>query len=191
VAIVYHSGYGHTAVQAEAVRRGAASVPGVEVKVYKAGEVDANGPELQAADAIIFGSPTYMGIISARLKQFMEDSSKLWMQLKWKDKIAAGFVNSGSQSGDKQGCLLQMATFAAQHAMIWVGLDILPGNNNSKGSVEDLNRLGSFMGAMSQSNVDQGPDAAPPASDQKTAEALGRRVALTTLRWVRGKGAVS
>jgi hypothetical protein len=61
--------------------------------------------------------------------------------------------------------------------MIWVGLDLLPGNNNSKGSVEDLNRLGSFLGAMAQSNADQGPEAGPPAADQRTAERLGERVA--------------
>jgi multimeric flavodoxin WrbA len=187
VAIVYHSGYGHTAKQAEAVRRGAAAVPGVTARLYKASETDANGPDLQAADAIIFGTPTYMGLVSAELKKFMEVSSKLWLELKWKDKIAAGFTNSGSQSGDKQGVLLQLVTFAAQHAMVWVGLDILPGNNNSKGSVEDLNRLGSFLGAMAQSNVDQGPDVVPPAADLRTAEVLGRRVALATLRWVRGR----
>lgn len=52
----------------------------------------------------------------------------------------------------------------------------MPGNNSSKGSPEDLNRMGSFTGLMTQSNVDQGADAIP-ASDLKTAEHLGRRVA--------------
>jgi multimeric flavodoxin WrbA len=187
VAIVYHSGYGHTAVQAHAVHRGASSVPGVTARILKVEELSANLDELEQADALIFGCPTYMGSGSAKFKEFMEASSKLWLQLKWKDKIAAGFTNSGSQSGDKLDTLLQLAVFAAQHAMVWVGLDVLPGNNSSKGSTEDLNRLGSFLGAMAQSNVDQGPDVVPPASDQRTAEALGRRVALATLRWVRGR----
>lgn len=71
---------------------------------------------------------------------------------------------------------------AMQHGMTWIGLDLLPGNNTSKGSVQDLNRLGSFMGAMAQSNVDMGPDQAPIESDRKTAEHLGRRVAIFASR---------
>ena len=71
--------------------------------------------------------------------------------------------------------LLQLTIFAMQHGMIWVGLDLMPGNNSSKGSVNDL--LGSFLGAMAQSDVDAGPDQAPIDSDCRTAEHLGRRVA--------------
>jgi len=67
--------------------------------------------------------------------------------------------------------------------MIWVGLGLMPGNNSSKGSPEDLNRLGSFLGAMAQSNVDQGPEHAPTAADLRTAEHLGRRVAKAAARW--------
>jgi len=100
-----------------------------------------------------------------------------------RDKIAAGFTNSASQSGDKLNTLQTLAVFAAQHGMIWVGLDILPGNNNSKGSVEDLNRLGSYLGAMAQSKADQGPEQGPIASDLKTAEHLGARVASITARF--------
>jgi multimeric flavodoxin WrbA len=74
--------------------------------------------------------------------------------------------------------------FANQHGMLWVSLGLMPGNNNSKGSVDDLNRLGSFCGAMAQSNVDQGPEAMLQ-SDLKTAAHLGRRVAETALRYRR------
>lgn len=69
-----------------------------------------------------------------------------------------------------------MMVFANQHAMIWVGLDVPPGNNNSQGSVNDLNRLGSFSGAMAQANADQGADAMLE-SDLQTAARLGRRIA--------------
>jgi len=69
-----------------------------------------------------------------------------------------------------------------QHGMIWTGLGLLPGNNSSKGSVNDLNRLGSSTGSLTQSGADQGADAIP-ASDLKTAEYLGRRVALITLQF--------
>lgn len=177
VAVVYHSGYGHTKVQAEAVARGASAVSGTKVALIPAEEATARIEELNAADAIVFGTPTYMGSVSAGLKAFMEATSKVWVEQKWKDKLAAGFVNSGSQGGDKENVFHQLVTFAMQHGMIWVGLGLLPGNNSSKGSVEDLNRLGFSIGAAAQSNVDEGPDKGPTASDLKTAEHLGRRVA--------------
>ena len=82
----------------------------------------------------------------------MEATSKHWLELKWRDKIAGGFTNSASQSGDKLNTLTDLVIFAMQHGMIWVGLGMLPGNNHSKGSVEDLNCLGAFLGVMAQSN---------------------------------------
>ena len=77
--------------------------------------------------------------------------------------------------------LIELMIYANQHGMLWVGLGMLPGNNNSQGSVNDLNRLGSFSGAMAQANSDQGADAMLE-SDLKTSEALGKRVAETALR---------
>ena len=177
VVVVYHSGYGHTKALAESVAHGAESVPGTQVALIPVDEAEARAAEIQAADAVIFGAPTYMGSVSAPFKAFMDWSSKAWFSQAWKNKLAAGFTNSGSQSGDKLNSLIQLAVFAMQHGMIWVGLDLLPGNNNSKGSVQDLNRLGSFLGAMAQSNVDAGPEQAPIDSDRQTAEHLGRRVA--------------
>lgn len=185
IAIVYHSGYGHTARQAEAVRIGAASVSGIEAALYPVAEMDDGKWEtLEQADAIIFGAPTYMGSLSAAFKDFMDKSSKVWFGQGWKDKIAAGFTNSASQSGDKLNSLIQLMIFSQQHAMIWVGVGLLPGNNNSRGSVDDLNRLGSFSGAMAQSNADQGADAMLE-SDLKTASHLGARVAEKTLQFLK------
>lgn len=192
VAIVVHSGFGHTQVQAEAVARGARSVEGTEVSLHAAQDFDAPGEDkqygpawqpLMEADAIVFGCPTYMGSVSAGLKQFMEHSSAAWFGSAWKDKIAAGFTNSGSQNGDKQPTIGDLWRFAMQHMMVWVGMDVMPGNNSSTGSVDDLNRLGGFTGALAQSNVDEGPDVAPPKADQDTAAALGARVAKAAARW--------
>ena len=180
VAVVYHSGYGHTAAQANAVARGAAKVAGVEVLLLTAEEAGQKLELLDDADAIIFGSPTYMGSASAQFKTFMDASSKVWFTQGWKDKVAAGFTTSASQSGDKLNTLIQLAVFAAQHAMVWVGVGLMPGNNSSTGSVNDLNRLGGFLGALAQANSDQGPDVAPLASDLLTAEHLGERVATVT-----------
>lgn len=177
IAVVYHSGYGHTAVLAEAVKAGAEKVAGTKVDIIKAEDADKQWELLESVDGIIFGSPTYMGSVSAQFKAFMDASSKQWFMQKWHNKLAAGFTNSGSQSGDKLNSLIQMMIFAMQHGMIWVGLDVPAGNNSSKGAVTDLNRLGSYSGAMAQSNSDQGPDVAPPQADRATAERLGQRVA--------------
>ncbi len=183
IAIVYHSGFGHTKVQAEAVASGSRSVAGSEVTLISVEQAEANAAVLDAADAIIFGAPTYMGSASAPFKGFMDWSSTVFFGQKWKNKLAAGFTNSGSQSGDKLNTLVQMFIFAMQHGMIWTGLGLMPGNHDSKGSPEDLNRLGAFVGAMAQSNTDAGPEVAPPESDRRTAEHLGRRVAEMAARW--------
>lgn len=185
VAIVYHSGYGHTAIVAEAVAAGVAEVAGATAHLVPIEEFEAKQALVDQADAVIFGSPTYMGAVSGPFKTFMDTTSGRWMQRSWADKLAAGFTVSASQSGDKLATLQQLAVFAAQHGMVWVGLGLLPGNNNSKGSVDDLNRLGSFLGAMAQANADQGADVAPPQADRKTAAHLGKRVAEAAQRWAK------
>jgi multimeric flavodoxin WrbA len=197
VAVVYHSQYGHTKVVAEAVARGVAGVKDVKAELIPAEDLPPPGANrqlggkwetLNGADAIIFGCPTYMGSISAGLKRVFESSSGLWMKQAWKDKLAAAFTNSGSWHGDKLNTLQDIVHFTMQHSMIWVGLDLLPGANSSKGTVNDLNRIGSSTGVMTQSNVDQGADAVPPENDRQTAERLGQRVAEAAIRWVRGRG---
>lgn len=189
VCIVYHSGFGHTKRQADAVAQGVSEVDGVDCLTVPATELEredaAVWQELDGAAAIIFGSPTYMGSPSAAMKAFMEATSSRWLEQQWADKLAAGFTNSGSQNGDKQNTLVAFATLAAQHGMVWVNLNLLPGNNSSTGSPEDLNRLGASLGAMAQSNVDQGPEDGPPAADLETARRLGERVAGCCLRWHR------
>jgi multimeric flavodoxin WrbA len=186
VAIAYHSGYGHTARQAEAVAAGAREVPGTTVQLLPVDEpTDALLAALDGADAIVFGAPTYMGAASAGFKRFAEATSKSWADgLRWKDKVAAGFTNSQNINGNKENTLLELAVLAAQHGMHWVSLGLYPGWNTTTGSSEDLNRLGSFTGAMAQSHGDVGPDVAPPATDLRTASALGRRVAEVTRDYV-------
>ena len=156
VAIVYHSGYGHTRGVAEAVAEGAQAVSGVKVVLIPVGEAEAREAELDAADAIIFGSPTYMGGVSADFARFKDWTSKKWMARNWQDKLAAGFTVSASWGGDKQNTLYQLVTLAQQHGMVWVGLGLAPGYNHSKGSPEDLNRTGASLGLMAQAHADQG-----------------------------------
>ncbi len=190
VAVVYHSGYGHTAAVAKAVARGAAGVEGVEAQLISVTDIDKHWDDLNAADALIFGAPTYMGGVSAQFKAFMDASAKVWYAQGWKDKIAAGFTHSGNQNGDKFNSVTQLFTFAMQQGMVWIGLGLMPGNNTSKGSENDLNRLGGFSGALTQSNNDQGAEAIP-ASDLNTAEALGARVASIALRMAHEREAVA
>lgn len=182
VAVVYHSGFGHTEVQAKAVAEGVARA-GVQADLVSVEQAEEHWETLAAADAIIFGSPTYMGSVSAQFKGFMDASSKVWFSQGWKDKLAAGFTNSASMSGDKLNTLQQLSVFAAQHGMIWVGLGLMPGANTSESDPDSVNRIGSYLGAMAQSNADQGADAVPPESDRETARLLGERVAQAALRW--------
>ncbi|MFI6284442.1 flavodoxin family protein [Streptomyces sp. NPDC051018] len=189
IAVAYHSGYGHTARQAEAVAAGAAAVPDTGVRLLPLTALDDElWRTLDEADAIIFGTPTYMGGASAVFRTFVEATSKVWgNDLQWRDKIAAGFTNSGNMAGDKLHTLVDITLFAAQHGMIWVGLAEYGGWNTSSGSSADLNRLGSWLGAMSQSNNDESAETAPCASDLRTAQALGRRVAEVTHVHLRGR----
>lgn len=188
IAVVFHSGYGHTARLAEAVKAGVEGIAGAVPLLVGVDDAERHWDDLNAAHAIVFGAPTYMGAASARFKAFQEASSRAVMAkgYLWRDKIAAGFTNSGAHSGDKLATLIQMALFAAQHGMHWVNLDLPPSNTSKDGSERDLNRLGFWLGAGAQSNTDEGPETAPPASDLDTARHLGRRVAATTLRFVHG-----
>src|ERR1700761_7146055 len=128
-AVVYHSGYGHTKRMAEAVAEGAA---GELIAIDAEGNLtEAQWAALAAADAIIFGSPTYMGSVSWQFKKFADASSKPWFDRAWKDKFAAGFTNSASMNGDKFLTISYLMTLAMQHGMAWVGLDILPANTKT------------------------------------------------------------
>lgn len=180
VAIVFFSGYGHTAKQAEAVREGAAAAADTRVEVY---QLDANGDLPQGAmdaigraDAIIYGSPTYMGGPAWQFKKFADASSKPWFALQWKDKIAAGFTNSASVNGDKFSTIQYFWTLSQQHGQIWVGTGLLPANTKAHGP-EDVNWTAGFGGALAVSPSDASPDEAPRSGDLQTARLLGQRVA--------------
>jgi NAD(P)H dehydrogenase (quinone) len=191
--VVYHSTYGHTKLQAEAVQKGASSVEGIEAEIMTATEAIEKIDDLDGADAIIFGTATYMGNIAAEMKRFLEASVKKWFAAAWKDKVAGGFTNSSNFSGDKLNTLQGLVVFAMQHGMIWVGTGMFPSANNMEAmnSVEgpgpDIhNRVGSFIGPMAASfQVD--PPHAPPKGDIETAELYGKRVAEITFQFVRGK----
>jgi NAD(P)H dehydrogenase (quinone) len=186
IAIVYDSPYGHTKKVADLVAEGARQVPSTTVVLHTAAEAAKDVTALNAADAIIFGAPTYMGSASAGFKAFADASSKAWFSQSWKDKIAAGFTNSGSLSGDKLATLQQFSILAAQQSMLWVGTGLMPPTHTSGhgGKPEEVNRMGSSLGLMTQSD---NADAAhtPSSGDIETAKLFGARVASITAKWVK------
>ena len=180
ISIVYHSGYGHTTSQARGIAEGIDSVEDVSARLIaidqEGGIGEAEWEALDTSDAIIFGSPTYMGMASWQFKKFADATSKRWFTQEWKNKLAAGFTNSASMNGDKHSTLHYFMTLAMQHSMLWVGTGLMPANTKAA-SRDDINYLGSFGGLMAQSPSDAGTDEAPTRGDIETARAFGARVA--------------
>ena len=171
--VVFHSGYGHTTRVAEAVAKGA-----------QAGllQIDADGnlsnqawADIEAADFIILGSPTYMGGPSWQFKKFADASSKPWFADVWKDKVFGGFTNSASVNGDKLATLQYFTLLAAQHRGIWVGMG-MKSSNTKASQRDDINRMGSFLGPMAQTPADAAPEEMS-RGDLETARLYGVRVA--------------
>jgi NAD(P)H dehydrogenase (quinone) len=163
---------------AEAIVKGAASVANTQVNLLeivgadiREGRWENNSimKQLDASDAIIFGSPTYMGSVSAQTKAFIDATSERWIKQAWRDKIASAFSVSGGPSGDKFNTFMTFATLAMQQGMIWVGLGMTPYND------QGLNRLSFYFGAAGQAGQES-PEVAPNEADKQTGEQLGRRV---------------
>ena len=142
---------------------------------------DSDWEALNKADAIIFGSPTYMGSVTWQFKKFADASSKAWFTQAWKDKIFAGFTNSATMNGDKHSTLHYFITLAMQHSGIWVGTGLMPSNSKAA-QRNDVNYVGSSSGAMAQSPSDSSPEEMLPG-DLETAKLFGQRVAATAARF--------
>ncbi len=187
IAIIYFSGTGHTHLMAEAIAEGAQKHPDTTVSLLRiTGEQIVNGrwkdqatvEALNQADAIVFGTPTYMGGVAAQFKAFVDGVSSAWAQQLWKDKIAGGFTHSGGLSGDKQGTLLYLAINAAQHSMVWIGAGEMTQPNG-------VNRLGSYTGVMGQTTPDYSgaKGAELDEGDRLSCDLYGQRIAEATKRW--------
>ncbi len=192
VAVIHHSGTGKTKSLAVAIAAGARSVAGttvVELAITGAqiheGRFadDALFAKLDAADAIIFGAPTYMGMVSGQFKTFADATGGRWYQRSWAGKIAGGFTTSGSFSGDKQGSLIYLSTLAAQHGMIWVTQNETNGLYAGQSMDTAVNRLGSFLGVMGQAAPL--PEATLTAGDLRTGELYGARIAQVAAKLMR------
>ena len=179
IVIVYHSGYGHTKKVAEAVAQGSG---GTLLAIDAEGNLPEGGwDQVAAADAIVFGSPTYMGSVSWQFKKFADASSKPWFVKAWRNKLAAGFTNSATLNGDKLSSLLYLFTLSQQHGMLWVGTGMHP-SNAKQHTRDDLNNLGGYSGLITATPSDASVDEMVPG-DLATARAFGQRVAEAAKRF--------
>ena len=176
IAIIYFSQTHVTAQLAEAIAQGAKQEDNITVLMHSiAGHEIIEGrfvnpqlfAKLIACDAIIFGSPTYMGNVAAQFKAFADASSEYWQQQDWSDKLSAGFTSGTGLNGDQTNSLHYLSTLASQHGMLWVNLDSSYGPNNVS-----LNRLGCQLGVVAQTY-----DHSVNEIDLATAVHLGKRVA--------------
>lgn len=171
VVVVFHSGYGHTQRVAQFVARGANAEL---VSIDADGNItESQWAMLDAADAILMGSPTYMGMASWQFKKFADATSKKWFTGAWKDKVAGGFTCSASPSGDKLSTLQYFVTLSMQLGMVWVGQ---PDMNDGT-----INRIGSNTGLMAQVGPTS-PAEDIPQGDLDTARAYGERVAAIAVK---------
>lgn len=172
IVIVYHSGYGHTKKVAEAVAEGSG---GALLAIDAEGNLpESDWAQLATADAIVFGSPTYMGTVSWQFKKFADASSKPWFTQQWKNKLAAGFTNSASMNGDKLSTLHYFFTLSQQHSMLWAGSGMMPANSKAA-TRNDINYVAAFAGLMTASPSDASADEMVPG-DIATAKAFGKRI---------------
>jgi NAD(P)H dehydrogenase (quinone) len=173
VVVVFHSGYGHTQRMAQSVAQGAG---GELITIDADGNVpDAAWETLAAADAIVLGSPTYMGSVSWQFKKFADASSKPWYTQAWKDKIFGGFTASANMNGDKHSTLHYLMTLAMQHGGVWAGTG-LHYNTTKASKRSDINYLTSSAGPMAQTPGDAGAGEMD-GGDLETAWLFGERIA--------------
>jgi NAD(P)H dehydrogenase (quinone) len=190
VSIVYHSGFGNTALVARHCALGARGVNGVEVHELTIEDAQFQGGRwqdetvmrtLEASDAIIFGAPTYMGMVSAPFKAFADATAPLWMSHGWQDKLAGGFTTSSHPSGDKVMTLHYLVTLAAQLRMVWLGP--VAQASHMTGSQEGIDQWGYYLGVGALGTVQPGFGSGPTPGDLLTAERYGERIARAALCW--------
>ena len=171
--VVYHSGYGHTQFIAQAVAQGAqAQLVAIDAEGNLS---EADWATLDAAQAIVMGSPTYMGNVSWQFKKFADASSKRWFTRAWQDKFFAGFSVSASLSGDKGMTLAYLQTLASQHGGLWISLGMAPANALAS-TRNDINNLGGSVGLLVQAPSDAAANKIPQG-DVDTAVKFGERIA--------------
>lgn len=197
VLIVYYSLYGHTFKLARAVEEGAKSVPGLDVElrrveefeavikataddkhIAKAREAQNNIPvctvdDLRAADAVIFGSPTRYGNMTAQLKQLIDSTGSLWLKGEMENKPAGVFTSTASTHGGQETTLIAMMIPLLHLGMLIVGVPY-----SVPGMVHTEPRGGTPYGATTIAGAKG--ELQPVEGDLQIARALGKRVGEVT-----------
>ena len=101
VAIIYHSRQGHTQFIAQQIQIGVLSHHNIKADLLNAEDLIERPEILIQYDGLIWGSPTYLGGVSSKLKQLMDATGPLWKKQSFKGKLAAGFTVSSLPAGDK------------------------------------------------------------------------------------------
>ncbi len=140
VLVLYYSMYGHIERMAEAIAEGANTVEGVEVVVKRVPEIIpedkaramgvkldqkaaiATTEELPRYDAIIFGTPTRFGNMAAQMRNFLDQTGKLWMEGALIGKVASVFTSSATQHGGQETTITSFHSTLLHHGMIISGV---------------------------------------------------------------------
>lgn len=194
VLVVYYSMYGHTLQLARAVAEGARSAPGADVVLRRVEEFEAvvkatenNEPvrkardeqkdiavctldDLREADAVIFGSPTRYGNMTAQMKQLVDSTASLWLKGEMEGKPAGVFTSTASTHGGQETTLLTMMVPLLHLGMIIVGVPY-----SAPGMIHTEGRGGTPYGASTIAGA-RG-ELQPAQEDIEIARVLGRRVA--------------
>ena len=189
VLVLYHSSWGHTETMAAEIAAGARAVAGVEVTIKQVAETMpeetrraahmklaqpapvASPEELADYDAIIVGTPTRFGNMSAQMRTFFDQTGGLWARGALLGKVGSVFVSTGTQHGGQETTVMSVITTLLHHGMIIVGA--------SYGAPElsDVSEIrgGSPYGAGTVA----GPkgDRSPTERERAVARYQGRRVA--------------
>lgn len=142
--IIYYSAYGHIRTMAEAAAATAREIPGVEVTLRRVSETlsddilgkmgaleaakaQADVPvvtveELAEADAVLFGTPTRFGNMTAQMRQFLDSTGGLWMKGALVGKPGGVFASSATQHGGQESTILSFHTYLLHQGMVVVGL---------------------------------------------------------------------
>ncbi len=203
IQIVFYSMYGHVYQLAEAIAQGARETTGSQVELLqiaetlpaevlqKMGAVEAkkafaqipiaDPKRLGEADAIIIGSPTRYGSVTAQVQAFLDATGQLWSKGALIGKVGSGFTSTGTQHGGQETTLMSLATFFIHHGMALVGV---PYSNQELMNMKEITG-GSPYGAGTLA----GDGSRQPSENELAiARAQGRHVASIAARLVAGGG---
>ena len=144
VQVVFYSMYGHVYKMAEAVAAGARAVPDVEVSLLQVPELvppeilEKSGATaakaafahvpiatvdgLAEADAVIFGTGTRFGMMTAQMRNFLDQTGGLWAKGALIGKVGSVFTSSATQHGGQESTILSFHTTLLHHGFVIVGV---------------------------------------------------------------------